>query len=323
MKNLKLIALMMLVANIVFAQNYSAPGSVTGTKNTIVGANAGTGGASSSQCTFLGYATGVNSNTWNNTFIGARAGELTTGGGNLAFGSLALNEGATGKNNIAIGNNAGRRAKGDFNISIGANSGKADGVGNNNMYIGYASGVGTIGDNNLFLGSWTGQGLGNISNKLYIDHAGDATGGFAGDVNTPLIYGDFATHQVGIGTNDVGNYALAVKGHVVAEEVTINLYDAANGGWPDYVFAEDYDLMPLTELETEIETLGHLPGVPSAEEVYENGHKVGEMDAILLEKVEELTLHLIDMNKAIEALQQSEKELREENEALKAKVTKK
>lgn len=303
---------MMFTASITFAQNYSAPGSVTGTNNTIVGASAGTGGANSSQCTFLGYRTGVNSNTWNNTFIGARAGELSTGGGNLAFGSLALNDSSTGKNNIAIGNNAARRAKGDFNISIGANSGKADGVGSNNMYIGYASGVGTIGDNNLFLGSWTGQGLGNVSNKLYIDHAGNAAGGFAQDENTPLIYGDFATHQVGIGTNDVGNYALAVKGHIVAEEVTINLYDANNGGWPDYVFTEDYDLMPLTELETEIEKLGHLPGVPSAEEVGENGQKVGEMNVILLEKVEELTLHLIDMNKAIKALQQ-------ENEALKNK----
>jgi len=69
----------------------------------------------------------------------------------------------------------------------------------------------------------------------------------------------------------------------------------------------------LTDLETEIATLGHLPGVPSAEEVEENGHALGRMDAILLEKIEELTLHLIDINKEV-------KTLREENNSLKNEV---
>lgn len=311
---------MLLTAGLATAQNYSAPGSVLGTNNTIVGASAGTGGANGSQCTFFGYGAGVNSNAWNNTFIGARSGELSTGGGNLAFGSLALNDSSTGKNNIAIGNNAARRAKGNFNISIGANSGKAEGVGSSNMYIGYAAGISTVGDNNLFLGSWAGQGLTSVSNKLYIDNLGNAAGSPVGDVNSPLIYGDFSTDQVGIGTNDVPtDYTLAVKGHIIAEELTLSVYqdNAGGSGWPDYVFTEDYDLMPLTELEAQIETLGHLPGVPSAQEVGENGHNAGEMDAILLEKIEELTLHLIDMNKDIKRLEKIEKELRKENEALK------
>lgn len=330
MKILKLIGFMLLTANLVMAQdNYSAPhGTIAKKKMTSIGAQAGQGGNSSGECTFIGYRAGANSNTWHNTFVGAGAGETSTGAGNLAFGAWALRNSGAGKNNIAIGSNAGQNATGSYNINVGANAGENGNAGIGNTYIGYAAGVNNSGDNNLFLGSWAGYNLSSgVSNKLYIDNLGNPESfndyTTVSDVNTPLIYGDFTTHQVGIGTNDVGTYALAVKGHIVAEEVTINLYDANNGGWPDYVFAEDYELMPLNELETEIETLGHLPGVPSAEEVEENGHKVGQMDAILLEKVEELTLHLIEMNKAIKTLQESEKELRKENEVLKSELNKK
>ena len=87
--------------------------------------------------------------------------------------------------------------------------------------------------------------------------------------------------------------------------------------WPDYVFAQDYNLMSLTDLEAEIETLGHLPGVPSAEEVEENGHALGEMDAILLEKIEELTLHLIDINKEVKTLREENTNLKNEVQTLK------
>lgn len=313
---------MLLTANLASAQigNYSAPHpTVLKTYMTSIGNGAGQGGNSSGQCTFVGYNAGVNSNTWNNTFVGAHAGKTSTGAGNLAFGAWALGESGTGKQNIAIGNNAGRYAKGSYNISIGANAGEVDATNSGNTYIGYNAGVNAIGNNNLFLGSFAGSGLTNANNKLYIDNSGDENGTYIGDITTPLIYGDFSTDQVGIGTNDVGNYTLAVKGHVVAEEITVKAYTS---GWADYVFAEDYDLMPLTELEKEIEKLGHLPEVPSAEEVLENGHKVGEMDVILLKKVEEMTLHLIEMNKAIQTLQESEKELRKENAALKNEINK-
>ena len=74
--------------------------------------------------------------------------------------------------------------------------------------------------------------------------------------------------------------------------------------WPDYVFDKDYDLMPLSEVEEFIETNGHLPNVPSAEEMEAEGQSLGEMNKVLLEKVEELTLHLIEQQKQIEELKE-------------------
>ena len=74
--------------------------------------------------------------------------------------------------------------------------------------------------------------------------------------------------------------------------------------WPDYVFRPSYYLMPLPEVEEYIEENGHLPNVPSEEEVAENGQSLGEMNKILLEKVEELTLYMIEQQKQIEELKE-------------------
>jgi hypothetical protein len=72
--------------------------------------------------------------------------------------------------------------------------------------------------------------------------------------------------------------------------------------WADYVFDEGYPLMPLNEVENFIEANGHLPNVPSAEEMIENGLDVEETNRMLMEKVEELTLYLIEQHKEIDAL---------------------
>lgn len=72
--------------------------------------------------------------------------------------------------------------------------------------------------------------------------------------------------------------------------------------WPDYVFEDSYVLMPLSEVEQFIEANGHLPNVPSASEVEANGQSLGEINQILLEKIEELTLHLIEQQKQLDAL---------------------
>lgn len=88
-------------------------------------------------------------------------------------------------------------------------------------------------------------------------------------------------------------------GIVRAREVVINL----DNNWPDYVFHKNYRLKPLTELEQFISQNGHLPNVPSADVVNTEGVALGEMNRILLEKVEELTLYLIEQNKRIEELE--------------------
>ncbi len=73
-------------------------------------------------------------------------------------------------------------------------------------------------------------------------------------------------------------------------------------GWPDYVFDKSYNLMPLSETEQYIQANRHLPNVPSAAEVEADGMSVGEMNKVLLQKVEELTLYVIELHKQIDEL---------------------
>jgi hypothetical protein len=93
------------------------------------------------------------------------------------------------------------------------------------------------------------------------------------------------------------DFALSVKGKIIAERVTVLL----NTTWPDYAFAPDYKLMSLGQVEKYIQQHKHLPGIPSEAEVKEKGIELGDMNVLLLEKVEELTLHAIEHEKTIEA----------------------
>ena len=106
--------------------------------------------------------------------------------------------------------------------------------------------------------------------------------------------------NIGIGTSNFtegsDTYRLSVKGKIRAEEVKV--YNT----WADYVFAKNYDLKPLTKVEEYIAQNGHLPNVPSAKQITEKGLELGEMAKIQQEKIEELTLYLIQQNKEIEEL---------------------
>ncbi len=124
-------------------------------------------------------------------------------------------------------------------------------------------------------------------------------------VNTNVLVIDRATNSVGIGTQTPGNYRLAVNGPIRAKEIVVET------GWSDFVFDPNYELRTLEEVEAHIKQHGHLPEIPSAEEVAENGVKVGEMESKLLQKVEELTLHLIEMNKRVKVLEGENARLRE------------
>ena len=91
-----------------------------------------------------------------------------------------------------------------------------------------------------------------------------------------------------------------VGGLLCAKEVRVML--SGSPCWPDFVFGKDYKLLPLTELEQYIEENQHLPNVPSAAEVEANGIELGEMNALLLQKVEELTRYIIDLQNQIDQL---------------------
>ncbi|WP_420603228.1 fibronectin type III domain-containing protein [Flagellimonas sp.] len=101
--------------------------------------------------------------------------------------------------------------------------------------------------------------------------------------------------NVAIGTSSVpSGYKLVVDGHIRTREIRVD-----QDTWPDYVFKEDYDLPTLEEIERYIKERGHLPNIPSAKEVETNGIELGEMDKLLLEKIEELTLHTIALQKIL------------------------
>ncbi|WP_299438794.1 hypothetical protein [uncultured Aquimarina sp.] len=127
------------------------------------------------------------------------------------------------------------------------------------------------------------------------------------DKNNEAIFFAKDDGNVGIGTMDTKGYKLGVQGKIAAEEVKVALYN----NWPDYVFEDAYSLPTLQQVEDHIITNGHLINIPSAAEVEENGIQLGEMNAKLLEKIEELTLYTIAQ----------EKKLKEQEKSIKAQKT--
>ena len=102
-------------------------------------------------------------------------------------------------------------------------------------------------------------------------------------------------------------YRLSVNGKIMAEEVRVQL----DADWPDYVFQNDYRLRPLNELESFIRDNRHLPNIPSATEVAKQGISLGDMQKRLMEKVEELTLYVIQLDKENKELKKEIADLRE------------
>ncbi|TDQ11554.1 hypothetical protein [Pedobacter metabolipauper] len=153
---------------------------------------------------------------------------------------------------------------------------------------------------------------GDGSNVLYLESAGQYSarnpnpyGGGPNDYFTRFhVDGGLTTvGNMGVGTTDTKGYKLAVAGNMIAESIKVKLQNA----WPDYVFDANYKLATLQETEKYINKNGHLPGIPSAEEVKANGIDLGEMNAKLLKKIEELTMYMIEMKKEMELLKDKSK----------------
>lgn len=312
--------------------------NIAGLNNTFIGSGSGFSNQANNN-TFVGSNTGnANSIGVENTFVGTFAGHINTTGSNNIF--MGVNAGAShdsGSQNIFIGNNSGFDCvNSGNNVAIGTNAG-AHIIGWGNVYLGNMAGFNTLGDGNVFIGQEAGRNEAG-SNKLYISNSAD---------DTPLIHGDFNQNRlvfngkVGItnetlanqanlfpttaGSVNVSAYQLFVKGGILTEEVRVHLKNGTTP-WADYVFADDYKLASLPEVEKYIAANGHLPNVPSAKQVKQEGIELGDMARIQQEKIEELTLYAIAQDKQLteqtKKLEQQQKEIDELKAAVKALMAK-
>jgi hypothetical protein len=146
--------------------------------------------------------------------------------------------------------------------------------------------------NTRMAGSLTTTGGLNINNSA-ITLSSDGKAHFADEVTigNGFFYGSDGTLTVGTGFSCAADGALKVK------SLKVTTTD-----WPDYVFGGNHRLMSLEEVEDYINANGHLPEVPSAAEAETEGVDVGEMNKLLLQKVEELTLYVIDLQKQLDEL---------------------
>ena len=147
--------------------------------------------------------------------------------------------------------------------------------------------------NRVTLGRMNGT---TIANDLII--AGDGNIGIGTTAPNAKLH--IASNvMIGIG-NPTAGYSLSVNGKIISEEVRVE----ADVSWPDYVFEKDYELPSVLQLEEFINEHKHLPNIPAAKQVKKEGIALGDMNKRLLEKIEELTLYIIQQEKKLQSLQQ-------------------
>ena len=154
------------------------------------------------------------------------------------------------------------------------------------------------------------QGGGSVGGFAFYNHSNTGT-----ENQLMWLTGD-GRLILGSSASNIGNNKLAVGGGVIAEAVTVKL----QANWPDYVFKKDYQLPSLQEVKTYIDQNQHLPEVPSAEQIAKEGLNLGEMNKLLMKKVEELTLYLIDEHKKNKGQQEQIDQLKKEIQLLNKKL---
>ncbi|PKP47552.1 MAG: hypothetical protein CVT95_05545 [Bacteroidetes bacterium HGW-Bacteroidetes-12] len=190
-----------------------------------------------------------------------------------------------GNNSYSIGEYVSTSSANSTTIGRGVNSStKLDNNQSNTLMVGFNSTIPTF-----FVGASSGSGT---TGKVGIATSSPIR---TFDVNGMSHFSD----TMSIGTTKTNGSMLAVAGKISAEEVEISF----SSTWPDFVFSTSYELNTLAQVEEYITKHSHLPNVPSAEDVAKNGINIAEMDAILLQKIEELTLYTIAQQKQLDEQQ--------------------
>jgi trimeric autotransporter adhesin len=322
-----------------FNAGYSTGINAAGSQNSFFGANAGNNTTDGANNTFFGAGTGVyNTLGSNNTFLGLNTGANNrTGSNNVMIGINAGYDGtATVKNtsyNTYIGNFTGQNTNANFNTFIGYASGLNNTTGTNNIWVGaYAGGHATVTNNSscIFIGDQSGPWLGtnhaapdqvfnNLTNASAIGVRARCT------VSNAMVLGGIGIDavKVGIGihnpsypldvkglfnlraqlnsptikVNDRNFLELDEKGEYVLNSFKMKYSDVNQ--WSDKVFEKKYKLLTIKQLGSYIQQNRHLPNIPSANEVVSNGVRQDELNAKLLEKIEELSLYIISLEKRV------------------------
>lgn len=316
-----------------------------GGANTFVGTSVGTVVSTGAYNTLMGYQTGLNMtvNSSHNTVIGNSAGALINGNENALFGSLAGRYiSATGLTSLVNGNGLtllGYRTSASEGLTNASAIGyQAQVTANNALILGNTAvnvGIGvtapsaklelnstTAGVSSLKFTQLTANTTAGVANgkALSVDASGNVILVPAGQVSG-ASYWNLNTTNNNITNSNTGcvvigttitkfptGYKLFVEGGIMTERLKVAVKNAAN--WADYVFADTYRLRPLNEVAQHIAQYKHLPDVPSAQEVVNNGLDLAENQAKLLQKIEELTLYVIEQDKQIKQLQKTVKHLK-------------
>jgi trimeric autotransporter adhesin len=263
---------------------------------------------------------------------GALFNQTGGSGSNTGIGAGALNGVTTGGFNTGLGYRAGFTNQGEKNIFIGSEAGYYE-TESNKLFIENSNAdsttaliYGNFSSNKLRINDKLGIGIipvskaleirgSNSTNELmqFYTNAGTAkwhmnilANGSLNFVETDVADQRFVIRPGGfvtIGEKMATGYRLSVDGKIAAEEVLVDL----DADWPDYVFKSDYKLKSLEEVKAHIQEKGHLPNVPSAKEVQENGILLGNMNKVLMEKIEELTLYILQQEERIKKLEEKQK----------------
>lgn len=258
-----------------------AAGNVSGASNTVTVTTPADGGGGTTDTQAPTAPTGLT------------ASGTTSNSTNLSWNASSDNVGVTSytirRNNIAVG-------------SV---------PGNTTSFIATSLSASTTYSFNVVASDAAGNTSGASNTVTVTTMAGDGGGGGGGSGGSTTedfqARNLFVAGVVGIGTTPNTNFLLSVDGNIRAKEVIVE------SGWSDFVFDPDYYLPSLSEVEDYINEKGHLKDIPSAAEVQENGVGLAEFNTRLLQKVEEMTLYLIKMDKQIQQLEA-------ENELLKKAI---
>ncbi len=178
----------------------------------------------------------------------------------------------------------------DFVINDVGNIGISNSYPDTKLHITDGTDVGNASGGYLQLGASNSGNLGFDNNEIQARNNGV--------VSRLVLQNGGGALQIGSAVTPSG-YAVSVNGRVICEELKIK----ASSNWPDYVFSDNYTLTPLPDLRTFINKYKHLPNVPSASEIEKDGIEVGNMEKRLMEKIEELTLYILQQEEKIKSIE--------------------